>query len=119
MRKALVAATILTGIIAAAASAQHFSPWSTAQKIDEIAGNHADLNTPSLDGCPIQFHTAVQENPEAARQKVADLKAKIQTLSPEDQAQIRAGIEELRSRAQNLPPEQQAQLQEIVATIRG
>jgi ElaB/YqjD/DUF883 family membrane-anchored ribosome-binding protein len=46
------------------------------------------------------LHTAVQENPEAARQKVADLKAKIQTLSPEDQAQIREGIEELRSRAQ-------------------
>jgi hypothetical protein len=28
--------------------------WSTAQKIDEIAGNSPDLNTPSLDGCPIQ-----------------------------------------------------------------
>jgi polyhydroxyalkanoate synthesis regulator phasin len=65
------------------------------------------------------LHTAVQENPEAARQKVANLKAKIQTLSPEDQAQIREGIEELRSRVQNLPPEQQAQLQDIVATIRG
>jgi hypothetical protein len=54
MRGALVAATILTGITAAAASALQFSPWSTAQKIDEIAGNHADLNTASLDGCPIQ-----------------------------------------------------------------
>jgi hypothetical protein len=28
--------------------------WTNAAKIDEIAGNHADLNTPSLDGCPIQ-----------------------------------------------------------------
>ena len=54
MRGALVAATILMGITAAAASAMHFSAWSTAQKIDEIAGNHADLNTASLDGCPIQ-----------------------------------------------------------------
>jgi hypothetical protein len=28
--------------------------WATAQKIDEIAGNHAELNTASVDGCPIQ-----------------------------------------------------------------
>jgi hypothetical protein len=49
-----VAATILMGITAAAASAMHFSPWSTAQKIDEIAGNHADVNTAFVDGCPIQ-----------------------------------------------------------------
>jgi hypothetical protein len=42
------------GITAVAASATHFSPWSTAQKIDDIGGNHADLNTASLDGCPIQ-----------------------------------------------------------------
>jgi hypothetical protein len=46
--------TILVGVTAAAASAMHFSPWTAAQKIDEVAGNHADLNTPSLDGCPIQ-----------------------------------------------------------------
>jgi hypothetical protein len=31
-----------------------FSSWSTAQKIDEIAGNDADLNTAFTDGCPIQ-----------------------------------------------------------------
>jgi hypothetical protein len=54
MRVALVAATIVVGLTAAAASAMHLSPWSTAQKIDEIARNHADLNTASLDGCPIQ-----------------------------------------------------------------
>jgi WD40-like Beta Propeller Repeat len=54
MRGALVAATILMGVTAAAASAMHFSSWSTAQKIDEIAGNHADVNTAFLDGCPIQ-----------------------------------------------------------------
>lgn len=28
--------------------------WSAAQKLDEMAGNHADVNTPALDGCPIQ-----------------------------------------------------------------
>lgn len=50
---ALVAATIVVGIMAAAAGAQ-LSAWGASQKLDEIAGNHADLNTPSLDGCPIQ-----------------------------------------------------------------
>jgi hypothetical protein len=54
MRRALVAGTILFAATAAAASAMHFSPWSTAQKIDDIAGNHPDLNTAALDGCPIQ-----------------------------------------------------------------
>ena len=54
LRQALIAATILLGITAAAASAMHFSPWGTAQKIDDIGGNHTDLNTASLDGCPIQ-----------------------------------------------------------------
>jgi hypothetical protein len=53
VRKAFVAATIVAGIAAAAAAAQ-VSAWSASQKLDEIAGNHADLNTPSLDGCPIQ-----------------------------------------------------------------
>jgi hypothetical protein len=28
--------------------------WGMAAKLDEMAGNHADLNTPALDGCPIQ-----------------------------------------------------------------
>jgi hypothetical protein len=54
MHAALAAAAMLVGITAGIASAMHFSPWSTAQKIDDIAGNHADLNTASLDGCPIQ-----------------------------------------------------------------
>jgi len=34
--------------------ATHFSSWEAAQKIDTIGGNHADINTPSQDGCPIQ-----------------------------------------------------------------
>jgi len=28
--------------------------WAPAQKLDELGGNSAELNTPSLDGCPIQ-----------------------------------------------------------------
>jgi hypothetical protein len=28
--------------------------WTAAQKVDEMNGNSADLNTPALDGCPIQ-----------------------------------------------------------------
>jgi ElaB/YqjD/DUF883 family membrane-anchored ribosome-binding protein len=63
--------------------------------------------------------TAVDEDPEAARQKVADLKAKIQTLPPDEQAQIKGAVAELKERAQNLPPEQQAELADIVSTIRG
>jgi hypothetical protein len=34
--------------------AGHWSSWSPAQKIDEINGNSAELNTPFQDGCPIQ-----------------------------------------------------------------
>lgn len=49
--------TLVSGVMlaaaAAAAAGPHFSAWSTAQKIDEIDGNDADLNTTSLDGCPI------------------------------------------------------------------
>lgn len=40
--------------LAGAAAAMHFSGWSTAQKLDEIGANSSELNTPSLDGCPIQ-----------------------------------------------------------------
>ena len=29
-------------------------PGPPAQKVDEIAGNNSELNTPALDGCPIQ-----------------------------------------------------------------
>ncbi len=54
MRRAFVVGTILFAATAAAASAMQFSMWSTAQKIDEIGGNNADVNTAYLDGCPIQ-----------------------------------------------------------------
>src|ERR671919_3097889 len=40
--------------MAGAAEAVDFSAWGPAQKLDEIAGNNSELNTPFLDGCPIQ-----------------------------------------------------------------
>jgi len=56
--KGALAFALVTGTLAGAALAAtagpHFSAWSLAQKIDEIGGNHADLNTSALDGCPIQ-----------------------------------------------------------------
>ena len=42
------------GVAGAALAGVTASAWTTAQKVDAIGGNHADLNTPSLDGCPIQ-----------------------------------------------------------------
>ena len=50
----LIAVVLAAAAVTAAASAKHFSAWSTAEKIDEIDGNSPDLNTPFLDGCPIQ-----------------------------------------------------------------
>jgi hypothetical protein len=56
------AAVTVAGVLAVAASlaavawagGPHFSAWAPAQKIDEIAGNSAELNTVALDGCPIE-----------------------------------------------------------------
>ncbi|MEO6654009.1 MAG: hypothetical protein ABIP17_15280 [Ilumatobacteraceae bacterium] len=31
-----------------------FDGWTTAQKIDEVAGNHPDVNSAAVDGCPAQ-----------------------------------------------------------------
>ena len=57
-RFAIFAALVVTTSALAAASATAggpaFSAWATAQKIDEINGNHVDLNSASTDGCPIQ-----------------------------------------------------------------
>jgi hypothetical protein len=47
---AIFAVLLLLPLSAFAAS----SDWGASAKIDEIGGNHADLNTPSVDGCPIQ-----------------------------------------------------------------
>jgi len=51
--QALIAA-VLGLAFAAAAQAGHVSTWTTALKIDEIPGNSTELNTPDMDGCPIQ-----------------------------------------------------------------
>jgi hypothetical protein len=50
-KRALAGASLAIVVLAAAGSAL---AWSAAQKVDTINGNHADINTPSLDGCPIQ-----------------------------------------------------------------
>jgi hypothetical protein len=50
---ALVVGALSGGALAATAG-PHFTAWGPAQKIDEIAGNHPDLNTAFTDGCPIQ-----------------------------------------------------------------
>jgi hypothetical protein len=50
-----LAAVVLPSLViaASAAAATGSGPWGQAQKIDEITGNSTELNTPSLDGCPI------------------------------------------------------------------
>jgi hypothetical protein len=54
--KRTLVVTLLVGVAAGAALAAgpHFSAWDGSQKLDELSGNHPDLNTPALDGCPIQ-----------------------------------------------------------------
>jgi hypothetical protein len=49
---AAVAAVLALSSVALAGP--QFSDWGTAQKIDEIGGNDSELNTPFMDGCPIQ-----------------------------------------------------------------
>jgi WD40 repeat protein len=55
-RFGLTLAVAFAGIVAfaAVAHAMHLSAWGTAVKVDELAGNSSELNTPFLDGCPIQ-----------------------------------------------------------------
>jgi hypothetical protein len=50
---AILVAGLALGVTSAV-YAKQFSGWAAAQKIDEIGGNSAELNTTSLDGCPIQ-----------------------------------------------------------------
>lgn len=52
--KALIAILVGLAVLPAAAQAKMFSPWATADKIDEVGGNSSELNTPFQDGCPIQ-----------------------------------------------------------------
>jgi hypothetical protein len=46
-----VVGVMLPGI---AVAKPHFGAWAPAQKIDEVGGNSSELNTPAVDGCPIQ-----------------------------------------------------------------
>jgi hypothetical protein len=45
---------LLLGVAALALSAVASAAWASAQKIDTMGGNDSEINTPSLDGCPIQ-----------------------------------------------------------------
>jgi WD40-like Beta Propeller Repeat len=53
-RSIAITATAFFAALAGSAGAHPLGPWSTAQKIDEIVGNSPELNTPAVDGCPIQ-----------------------------------------------------------------
>jgi WD40-like Beta Propeller Repeat len=52
-RLTLVLAAAFALMAAATATAAALGPWEPAEKIDEIGGNSTELNTTSLDGCPI------------------------------------------------------------------
>jgi WD40-like Beta Propeller Repeat len=52
LRRALMFALVVA-VAAGSAYAASAEQWGPAQKIDEVNGNHPDLNTPFLDGCPI------------------------------------------------------------------
>lgn len=52
MRLAL-SITLAVAVAASAAAATGSGPWGGSQKVDEIAGNSSELNTASVDGCPI------------------------------------------------------------------
>ncbi|HEX4745525.1 MAG TPA: hypothetical protein VFU99_01475 [Gaiellaceae bacterium] len=47
-------AALLVAVVALTLTGLASATWVSAQKIDTIGGNHADVNTPQLDGCPIQ-----------------------------------------------------------------
>jgi len=51
---AFAAAIVSVALMAGAAEAVEFSAWAQAEKLDEVGGNNSELNTPFLDGCPIQ-----------------------------------------------------------------
>jgi hypothetical protein len=55
VRRRLQVATLAIAVVAVGALAGGaIAAWAPAQKLDEIGGNHGDVNTASLDGCPIQ-----------------------------------------------------------------
>jgi hypothetical protein len=54
IKLALPAALVAAALLPAVAQGLHPSAWAPAAKIDEVGGNGPELNTPFLDGCPIQ-----------------------------------------------------------------
>jgi hypothetical protein len=44
----------LVALVAPSAQAMDFSPWAPAINAEQVPGTSSELNTPSLDGCPIQ-----------------------------------------------------------------
>lgn len=55
MRYRIHVAAILTAIgVLLPVAAFGAEPWGAPSKIDEVAGNNADINTTFVDGCPIQ-----------------------------------------------------------------
>jgi hypothetical protein len=54
MRSTKHVAGLIVVAVAALALAASAAAWTAAQKIDTITGNSTELNTPALDGCPIQ-----------------------------------------------------------------
>lgn len=45
---------LVTSLAGAAWAMPAHSPWAQAQKVDEIGGNSTEVNTPVVDGCPMQ-----------------------------------------------------------------
>jgi hypothetical protein len=45
---------VIASLAATAVAGPGFSAWAPAQKVDEINHNSTELNTPFIDGCPIQ-----------------------------------------------------------------
>jgi hypothetical protein len=54
MKAKLLTTLGIAAAVSLAGAAVALSAWAAAQKIDEIGGNSTELNTSSLDGCPIQ-----------------------------------------------------------------
>ena len=52
--RALAAALALVAALATAAYAKSFSAWAPATNAESVPGTSSELNTASLDGCPIQ-----------------------------------------------------------------
>lgn len=51
---AAILVTFAALTLVALGSAASFGPWAAAQKLDTVGQNSSELNTPVVDGCPIQ-----------------------------------------------------------------